>query len=361
MAKPKPPFFVARGVDKWLDLLAGVVMLKEGNMEKLSRLKGFKKDPFLYLGMVAMVLFLVVSFATSKQTFNSPLHTENPQNQERVFLVPGKIIKESPDLSLIQNNSLAAISPPIMVTPQVLGALLEGSEYTAGRREIIEYTVKEGDSLWSIATEFNISIDTIVWANNIQSDLIRPGQKLLILPVDGLMHLVKEGDTISKLAEEYKTKSEKIIAFNELKGEGDIFEGEVLIVPDGKMPFTAEIEPSTLAGLSTNDFHGQSHHYPYGQCTWWVAQKRAIPAWGNAREWLNNAIAYGYSVHRGRYGIPREGAVIILTGHRLGHVGYVEEVAGDKVKFSEMNYLGWGRMNYRILNITHPSIIGYIY
>ena len=327
----------------------------------ISKIKGSKKDPFLYLGMAAMVLFLVVSFAMPNQTFNSPLLTENPQNQERVFLVPGKVIKESPDLSLIQNNSLKAVCPPIMVTPKVLGALLEGSAYTAGRREVIEYTVKEGDSLWSIAKNFDIYIDTIIWANDIQSELIRPGQKLLILPVDGVRHLVKGGDTISKLAEKYKTKSEKIIAFNELKGEGDIFEGEVLIIPDGTRPFYSEIQPVALVGLSTNDFHGQSHHYPYGQCTWWVAQKRAIPAWGNARDWLDNAVASGYSVHKGRYGIPRAGAVIVLTGHRLGHVGYVEEVTGDKVKFSEMNYLGWGRMNYRILNITHPSIIGYIY
>jgi surface antigen len=138
-----------------------------------------------------------------------------------------------------------------------------------------------------------------------------------------------------------------------------------LIIPDGKLPSVSIVETptsSTSPKLSTNNFYGQSHAFPYGQCTWWVAQKRSIPGWGHAINWLNNATASGYSVCKGSYCVPQAGAIISLSGNRVyGHVGYVEEIKGDKVVFSEMNYIGLGRMDYRTLRVGSPSIKGYIY
>jgi len=45
----------------------------------------------------------------------------------------------------------------------------------------------------------------------------------------------------------------------------------------------------------------------------------------------------------------------------LGHVAYVEEVRGDTVIFSEMNYYQFGEMNYRRVKIGDSRIKGYIY
>ncbi|MBU2577789.1 CHAP domain-containing protein, partial [Patescibacteria group bacterium] len=161
-----------------------------------------------------------------------------------------------------------------------------------------------------------------------------------------------------------KTDPEKIITFNDLSGEGDIVINEVLVIPDGKLPSISIVQEETgaLFRFSTNNFYGHSHAYPYGQCTWWVAQKKPIPSWSHAKNWLDNAILSGFPVCKGSYCIPQVGAVISLKGNWLyGHVGYVEEVRGDKVVFSEMNYIGWGRMNYRTLRVGSPSIKGYIY
>ena len=232
-------------------------------------LKGSKRDPLLYLGGTAAVLFfLLCAFGPSGGAISSPLFVQPLEERgEDTFLIPGLSIKESPDLSLIQKNSLAAISPPITVTPQVLGALAEGSEFEEARRAIIQYTVKDGDSLWSIAQKFDISVDTIVWANDVNSALIQPGQRLVILPVSGVMHLVEKGDTVESIADKYKTKADEIVAFNDLGGNNDIFEGELLIVPGGEMPYYSSIEPISAGSLSTNNFYGRSHDYPYGQCT----------------------------------------------------------------------------------------------
>ncbi len=268
-------------------------------------------------------------------------------------------LKESPDFLLIQKSSLMAFSPSVLITPQVLGSLV-GDNTT--REGIIEYTVQTGDTLTSIAAHFGISLNTLLWANDLtQKSTIKPGQKLLILPVSGVMHLVKKGDTVGSIAEKYKTDPEKVIGFNDLSGDGDIVVKEVLIIPDGKLPSVSIVQEAPPS-LSTSNFYGKSHTYLWGQCTWWVAQKRTIPGWGNAKDWLNNAISSGFKVCKGSNCIPQVGAVISLSGNRYyGHVGYVEEVRGDKVVFSEMNYIGLGRMNYRTLRIGSSSIKGYIY
>jgi len=339
-------------------------MFSNFKIEKyLRKFRGSFRDPFCCLGITAVILFGILSFSfifnSSTEKGNLPFLTEN--FSQDFFIGPAKkFLPESPDFLLVEKTSLRAATPPVMITPQVLGVWLGEPE---AKEEITKYIVEEGDSLWAIASKFGISLETILWANELDSLLIKPGQELLILPVSGVMHLVKSGDTVSEIAAKYKTDPEKIITFNDLSGKGDIVINEVLIIPDGKLPSVSIVQPVTsYIGYSSNNFYGQSHAYPYGQCTWWVAQKRAIPSWGHAKNWLDKAIISGYPVCKSSWCIPQVGAVISLKGNRYyGHVGYVEEVRGDKIVFSEMNYIGWGRMNYRTLRIGSTSIKGYIY
>jgi murein DD-endopeptidase MepM/ murein hydrolase activator NlpD len=107
-----------------------------------------------------------------------------------------------------------------------------------GRTEIVYYEVQSGDVIGEIAEKYGISVNTILWANNLTArSYIRPGDKLKILPADGLIHLVKKGDTVSKIAKTYSAETEDIIKFNGLQEDGsDIVVGESLIVPGGKKP-----------------------------------------------------------------------------------------------------------------------------
>ena len=315
--------------------------------------------------LLALVLIICVSFFAlkSKKASNFSLGLSDAEYSYDTFIVSTeKLGIKTPELLLVEKNSFKSTYPPFTITSKVLGALMSGFDADPDQ-EIREYLVESGDSLSSIAAKFEVSIDTIAWANNIKSYIIQPGDKLVILPISGVMHLVKSGDTIQTIASSYYADEGDIVVFNDLSGRAEIFEGEILIVPNGRMSSSSSwVYNSGLSGLSTNDYYGQSHSYPYGQCTYWVAQTRAIPSWGNAIDWINNAQASGYSVCRGRYCIPRVGAVIYLKGHRVyGHVGFVERVEGDKVVFSEMNYIGLGKMNYRSLSVGSSLIQGYIY
>lgn len=200
--------------------------------------RGNLKDPFLCFKIILLILF--IGFVFKSGSTDNPLLTENSLaflSNSQPFVVPQEIEKESPDFNLIQKNSLLAVSPPIMVTPQVLGALAEASNFEEIQNEIVEYIVESGDNLWGIAEKFNISLETIISVNelNKNSNLI-PGQKLVILPVSGLIHHVSKGNTLSGIAETYKAKINEIVSFNELSQQGDIYIGDILIIPGGIMP-----------------------------------------------------------------------------------------------------------------------------
>lgn len=262
------------------------------------------------------------------------------------------------DLATIEEDTILATSSPLTT----LSSLNQ-------RDGISTYAVQPNDNPTTIAASFGITINTLLWANNLTYwSLIRSGDELIIPPISGVIHKVESGDTISSLASKYKAKVDDIIAFNNLPADGILQIGQILIIPDGEKPNSSSRPQVTRAQTTITGFinTSQSHPYPYGQCTWWVAQKRPAPNWGNAKTWLKRAEADGYSVCYGRNCEPRPGAIISLKGTSLtarlyGHVAYVEKVEGSEVAFSEMNYFGWAKISARALTIGDRSILGYIY
>lgn len=106
------------------------------------------------------------------------------------------------------------------------------------RDKIITYIVVKGDTLQSISDKFSISIDTIKWENSLVSNSIIEGQRLNILPVSGVAHIVATGDTIESLALKYHTNKQKIIdyPFNEYADPEKfiLIPGTTIIIPDGE-------------------------------------------------------------------------------------------------------------------------------
>jgi surface antigen len=322
----------------------------------------FKVAAFALFGFVALLSPCLLNNAGSATLIDS-ISSVSVKNQLDVFAGSTKLsAPETPEFILVKNSAIKPVVPPVAITPQVLGVWM-GEGDISQRATVTEYMVEDGDSLYAIADEFGVSFNTLFWANDLKSLVIRPGQKLLILPVSGVMHITKQGDTISELAKKYKADTEEIITYNNLEGR-DLMVDELLIIPGGSKGSTSLISSKTSSSskLPNNYFGGLSHKYPYGQCTYWVAQKRAIPSWGNAIDWMPNAEKDGYATCRGSYCVPQVGAVAWLTGHRIyGHVGYVEEVKGNKIIISEMNNIGLGVMNYRTIKIGSRQIKGYIY
>lgn len=104
-----------------------------------------------------------------------------------------------------------------------------------GIKEVIEIEVQLGDTVSSIAKKYGISTATIVQNNNLYNpNALKKGQKLTILPVDGILHTIKKGETVNSLAKKYKTETEKIIAQNSLKEDSILEKDQQIIIPGVK-------------------------------------------------------------------------------------------------------------------------------
>ena len=164
------------------------------------------------------------------------------------------IAPEAPELVLLSKTSIIATAPSMAVTSKVLGAIIGESTFDVrDNREILHYIVEEGDTIASLAENFGISVDTIVWANDLTSgEELVEGEELIILPVSGALHLVRPGDTLSEIALWYRGDVEEILEFNELESAEDIFVGDFLVVPDGRKP--AKLPSGRLTPLANSYF-----------------------------------------------------------------------------------------------------------
>jgi murein DD-endopeptidase MepM/ murein hydrolase activator NlpD len=104
-----------------------------------------------------------------------------------------------------------------------------------------EYRVQEGDTLSSIAQKFGVSLDTIIWENNLKSvDAIKPKQILKILPVTGVRYKVSRGETIYSISKKYQVDAQNIIdyPFNSFANDETfaLMAGQELIIPEGIKP-----------------------------------------------------------------------------------------------------------------------------
>lgn len=105
------------------------------------------------------------------------------------------------------------------------------------RDKVTNYPVEGGDTLASIAKKFDVSVDTIKWANDLKGDVIKPSQVLKIPPVTGIVRKVEAGDTVYTIAKKYKVDAQAIVnfPFNEFS-DPDTFAltpGQILVVPNG--------------------------------------------------------------------------------------------------------------------------------
>jgi surface antigen/LysM repeat protein len=224
-----------------------------------------------------------------------------------------------------------------------------------------------------IASNFDVTVNTILWANELDNvNSIMPGDKLFILPVAGLSYTIKKSDTIDSIADKYKANKDKIISFNDLPANGELKEGEEIIIPEGQkeIPVPTQtaggLTPKIAArpyesfqslGKALSGKAGAGHIFPYGYCTWYVAQRKYVPWSGNAGTWLYKAKSMGYATGRA----PRPGAIMVSSESWWGHVAIVEKVSGNSITISEMNYKGWAKKSTRVLDATSRVIKGFIY
>ena len=146
----------------------------------------------------------------------------------------------------IKNISTATSSFGTDMTPVTIDIALDDiTELNDANNDISEYEVVVGDTINSIAKKFNISTNTILWANDMTSNTaLKVGVKLVILPVSGLSYKVKKGDTIGGLAARFKVSERDIVEFNKTE-DSKLIIGDKIIIPGAKL------NPVSVTGKTT--------------------------------------------------------------------------------------------------------------
>lgn len=124
------------------------------------------------------------------------------------------------------------------------------------RPSVITYTIAAGDTPFSIAGQFGLKPETILWGNPLLSEnaeALSIGAAINILPVDGVLHYAAEGDTVERLQLLYGIPVEDIVSYlgNEFPDEPPytLTPGQKVIVPGGRKPIIwKEPGPPVIAG-----------------------------------------------------------------------------------------------------------------
>lgn len=185
---------------------------------------------------------------------NNEIIEEYAQGELAVDYAPMQY-REATSLSSFSRGVDFLGSPSTVVVGGALTAptISQGSASTAPRQTIETYTVVAGDTSSTIAQKFGISLNTLLWANNMTvRSVLAPGKELVILPTSGVVHTVKSGDTLSRIATKYDAPSEDILTFNRLASADDLVVGEQIIVPGGEIQVVVPSRTTAFSSVLTS-------------------------------------------------------------------------------------------------------------
>jgi len=175
----------------------------------LYRKRGMYAQPFLHSAMMALIFFGI--------TFGPKLVRANLTDDPGTGTGGGSVLGSVDGAGVV---TLVSDKPP---------------------SEIRDYGVKDGDTLSSLAEKFDVSIDSIKWANeSVDFKKLKVGTTVKIPPVTGVVYKVKPGDTIYSIAKKFQTSEQSIVdwPFNTFSDDETfaLVAGQSLVIPDGIMP-----------------------------------------------------------------------------------------------------------------------------
>jgi murein DD-endopeptidase MepM/ murein hydrolase activator NlpD len=183
------------------------------------------------------------------------------------------------------------------------------------RNEIIYHIVQEGETISNIAQKYGISVNTILWENNLSGySIIRPGDKLTILPFSGIKHKVAKGETLGKIAKKYSVDPEDVLEANKLVSATDIKVGQSLLIPGGKKIYAAPTY--TVRNLTTDMTPAKV--VSSGKMTWPTSCRHISQYFGWRHSGLDIACGYGVPIYA-----ANSGRVIKAQGGYNGGYGNI--------------------------------------
>lgn len=188
-------------------------------VDLLYKKRGKYARPFLHFGLVGLA-FLVITLG--------PIILNQSDQEIRPTSAP---------LGVMQSAAAQSESFYTLQSEEV-------RQYRGG--EVITHTVQDGETISSIAQRYGLQPTTVMWENDLtEKAVLKPGQELRILPVDGIRHKVARGENIFTVGKKYGLDENQVqmiidYPFNEFLND-ETFElatGQFLMIPEGVKPDT---------------------------------------------------------------------------------------------------------------------------
>lgn len=203
-----------------------------------------------------LVSYIVSLFGGSEASARIIQNQSRETSQSIALLQPAINHDPNPEKS-------SDISPIIGDTLVADIALSETAPSVIHNTQISSYTVREGDTLSGIALMFGVSVNTIMWANDIsRATALRAGQTIIILPVTGISYTVAKGDTIKGIASRYKADLDEILRYNDLTLDSTLVIGHTIIIPDAEVRVSVPTNSASTGNLA-HDTNGPSYEGYY--------------------------------------------------------------------------------------------------
>jgi len=224
-----------------------------------------------------------------------------------------------------------------LLKPVVVATTVEDA-----RDQLRTYTVRSGDTLTGIASRFGVRMMTIWWANRLNSkDQLHVGQKLIIPPVNGLVHTVTAGETLASVAARYNVDAARIVSFNGLTDETLVI-GQVLMLPGarGKAIPTPTPTPRVVARTTVRQSSSGSHttvrppaSYGGGAFAWPVAGGYISQYYSARHPAIDIAADYGTPVRAAAAG------TVLFAGWKNNGGGYQVWIAHGSGLYTTYNHM----------------------
>ena len=176
-----------------------------------------------------VILGLLLPLLASAETFMLMPEAKGFGNSQTMTLLEGYLNTNPRGIG----GPILAIVDDTVLSPESDDAGTFVDKGLNGTGQISVYIVREGDTLGEIAEMFDVSANTIRWANDLRSSILKVGQELVILPISGVRHVVKSGDTLASLSTKYKADLDDILTYNGIPANAKLTIGDTVIIPDG--------------------------------------------------------------------------------------------------------------------------------
>jgi len=182
--------------------------------------------------------------------------------------------------------------------------------------ELTDYVVQNGDTLWKIANEFNLDVNSIFGTNKLPNgDLLKVGSAVKVPNQDGIFITVRQGHTLEGLAKEYSIYQEAIMSANRLSGS-TLTQGSELFLPGARVAAIIESGARRGAAASSNNRSSVTARRNFG----WPVVGKISSAYG----WRRNPFGSGRDFHTGiDIRAPRGRTIVASSAGRVVHSGWM--------------------------------------